>query len=86
MEYNNLTYAICDIAIDMQNVDFSQVVTTSGQTARRSVDNTLFLIKYLLEPTFIQSGLVTPSKIMNHQEVLIEMDTLEWHVPYVPPE
>ena len=78
MGYNNNTYAICDIATDMQNTDFSQLITSSGQTARRSVDNTLFLVKYLLEPTFIQSGLVTPSKIMDHQEALTEMATPEW--------
>ena len=81
MGYNDYTYAICNIATDMQNTDFSQLVTSSGQTARRSVDNTLFLIKYLLEPTFIKSGLVTPSKIMNHEEVLIEMETPEWSAP-----
>ena len=79
MGYNDLTYAICDIAVDMQNTDFSQVVTSSGQTARRSIDNTLFLIKYAVEPTFITTGLVVPSKIMNHQEVLIEMATPEWN-------
>ena len=84
MGYNNNTYAICNIATDMQNTDFSQVITDSGQTARRSVDNTLFLIKYLLEPTFIQSGLVVPSEIMNHQEALAEMQTPEWQPE--PPE
>tara|TARA_R100000963_G_C4550048_1_gene43388 strand:+ start:168 stop:416 length:249 start_codon:yes stop_codon:yes gene_type:complete len=79
MGYNNNIYAICDIATDMQNTDFSQVITGSGQTARRSVDNTLFLIKYIVEPTFITTGLVVPSKIMNHQEALIEMATPEWN-------
>jgi len=78
MGYNNLTYAICDIATDMQNTDFSQIITSSSQTTRRSIDNSLFLIKYALEPNFITTGLVTPSKIMNHQEALTEMQTSEW--------
>ena len=78
MGYNNLTYSICDIATDMQNTDFSQVITSSGQTARRSIDNTLYIIKYEVEPVFITNGTVVPSKVMNHQEALTEMQTPEW--------
>ena len=78
MGHNNYTYSICNIATDMQNIDFSQVITSSEQTTRRSIDNTLFLIKYTLEPVFITNGTVIPSMIMNHQEALAEMQTPEW--------
>ena len=43
---NHLTYAICDIATDMAKIDFSQVSQSSGITCRRSLDDTLFVIKY----------------------------------------
>ena len=63
MGYNNYTYAICNVATDMQNIEFNQVITSRSSTARRSVDKTLFLIKWnITEPSFITSGLVVPSE------------------------
>ena len=83
---NHLTYAICDIAIDMQNVDFSQVSQSSGITCRRSLDDTLFVIKYPtgVIPTFINTGIVTPSETLDHSEVLELMATPEWSDPNPP--
>ena len=81
---NHLTYAICDIATDMQNIDFSQVITNSSQTARRSLDNTLFVLKYDLEPTFITTSIVVPSEVLDHEEALALMATPEW-TPEEPP-
>ena len=80
---NNLTYAICDIATDMQNVDFSQVAQSSGLTCRRSLDDTLFVIKWpnSVIPTFINTGIVVPSETLNQTEVLTLMATPEWSEP-----
>jgi len=75
---NNLIYAICNIATDLQNIDFSQVGESSTSTVRRSVDDTLFVIKYNAEPTFINNGTVTPSQVLNHSECLQLMATAEW--------
>ena len=66
-------------ASDVGNIDFSQVITSGPATTRRSVDETLFLIKWnITEPSFITSGLVVPSETMTQQESLIEMATAEW--------
>ena len=83
MGYNNKTYAICDIATDMAQVDFSQVSQSSGLTCRRSLDDTLFVIKYPtgVIPTFINTGIVVPSEVLNHQEALALMSTPEWSEP-----
>ena len=75
---NNLTYAICNIANDLYKIDFSQVGESSSGTVRRSLDNTLFVIKYNALPTFIQEGSVTPSQTLTHQECLELMSTPEW--------
>ena len=75
---NNLTYAICNIATDLQNIDFSQVAQSSAGTVRRSLDDTLFVIKYNAEPTFINNGTVTPSKVLTHSQALELMATAEW--------
>lgn len=75
---SHLTYAICDVTTDLPNIDFSQIGETSSSTIRKSIDETLFIIKWNTEPTFITNGTVIPSKIMTHQEALDEMATLEW--------
>ena len=78
---NNLNYAICNIATDLQNIDFSQVGQSSAGTIRRSLDDTLFVIKYNAEPTFIKDGTVTPSQILSHSECLEIMSSAEWSEP-----
>ncbi len=78
---NNLTYAICNIATDLSNIDFSQVGQSSAGTVRRSIDDTLFVIKYNAEPTFIKDGTVTPSQVLSHSECLELMATPAWNEP-----
>ena len=78
---NHLTYAICNIATDLQNIDFSQVGERAASTIRRSIDDTLFVIKYNAIPTFIYDGSVTPSQILSHAECLELMSTSEWTEP-----
>ena len=79
--FNHLIYAICNIATDLQNIDFSQVGQSSAGTVRRSLDDTLFIIKYNAEPTFIKDGTVTPSQVLTHSEALELMSTPAWNEP-----
>lgn len=78
---NNLTYAICNIDTDLQNIDFSQVGENSALTIRRSLDNTLFVIKYNAKPTFINDGTVTPSQVLTHSQALDLMSKPQWSEP-----
>ena len=78
---NNKTYAICNIETDLKNIDFSQVGESSASTIRRSLDDTLFVIKYNAEPTFIKDGEVTPSQILTHSQALELMSTSAWSEP-----
>jgi|TARA_R100000081_G_C4734451_1_gene125275 hypothetical protein len=75
---NNLTYAICNIANDLHKIDFSQVGESAASTIRRSLDDTLFVIKYNALPTFINDGTVVPSQTLTHAEVLELMATPAW--------
>ena len=86
MGYNNNTYAICDIASDMAKVDFSQGSQSSGLTCRRSLDDTLIVIKYPtgVIPNFINTGIIIPSEILDHEEALTLMSTPEWSEPLPP--
>ena len=78
---NNKTYSICNIATDLKNIDFSQVGESSASTIRRSLDNTLFVIKYSSEPTFIKDGTVKPSQTLTHSEALELMRSEAWSEP-----
>jgi len=75
------TYAICNVASDLENVDFKQVSQTTPDTVRKSIDTTQFVISYKSTPAFISSGLVVPSSILNHEEALSLMKTSEWYQP-----
>ena len=78
---NSLTYSILNIATDLKNIDFSQVGESSASTIRRSLDDTLFVIKYNAEPTFIKDGTVKPSQTLTHSEALELMSTAAWSEP-----
>ena len=78
---NNKTYAIYNIATDLKNIDFSQVGESSASTIRRSLDDTLFVIKYSSEPSFIKDGTVKPSQTLTHSEALELMRSEAWSEP-----
>jgi len=80
---NHYTYAICNVSSDLPNVDFSEVITTSADTIRKSIDGTFFLIKWWTgqTPVFVTDGTVTPSQELNQTQCLALMLTVEWVVP-----
>ena len=82
---NHYTYAICNVATDLPNINFNEVITTSAETIRKSIDETLFVTKWVSEPAFVTDGTVTPSAIMDHADALTLMQTEAWTTPG-PPE
>jgi hypothetical protein len=75
-------YATINIA-DLTNIDFSQVGETDENTIRKSLDDTLFVIKWFNqhEPSFIADGTVVPVQTLTHAEALTLMATSEWSEP-----
>ena len=71
------TYQIINIA-DLSNINFSQVYETSAETIRKSIDESLFTIKWDTEPSFITDGTVTPVQTLSHENCLTLMATPEW--------
>ena len=78
-----LTYAICDIATDLGNINFNEVHETNSSTIRKSVDESEFVIKWVEgnTPSFISDGTVTPSETLNHADTLTLMQTAAWSSP-----
>ena len=71
------TYAIISIA-DLANVDFSQVGETDETTIRKSLDETQFVLKWDIEPTFITDGSIVPVQTLTHDQALTLMATPAW--------
>jgi hypothetical protein len=70
-------YAIININ-DLDNVDFTQIGETSVDTIRKSLDETMFVLKWETMPTFITDGTIVPLQVLSHQECLELMQTSEW--------
>ena len=62
-------------------VKFREIFENSPKTIRRSLDDTLFVIKYSSEPSFIKDGTVKPSQTLTHSEALELMRSEAWSEP-----
>lgn len=70
-------YSIINIS-DLSKIDFTQVIETSENTIRKSIDESEFVIKYVTEPSFISDGTVTPLQTLSHAQCLALMADSDW--------
>ena len=79
MDYSNRTYAFANTS-DIGSVDFTQVMETSANTVRKSVDESQFILKWYTanEPTFITNGSVTLDWSGTHAECLNRLTSSFW--------
>ena len=79
MDYSNRTYAFANTA-DIGNVDFSQVMETSVDTVRKSIDESQFLLKWYTanQPTFIADGSVSLTWSGTHADCLTRLAGSDW--------
>ena len=64
---------------ELENVDFSEVLETSSDTVRKSVDETQTFIKWdgsEMPPTI--TALVNKSETYTHEEILTILATEDW--------
>ena len=54
---------------------------TDETTIRKSLDETQFVLKWDIEPTFITDGSIVPLQNLTHQEALTLMVSPEWSEP-----
>ena len=77
MDYSDRTYSTV-LTSGIGSVDFSQVMETSADTVRKSVDNTEFVLKWKTVdwPSFISpSGSMVPTWSGSHAACLTLMAT-----------
>ena len=77
---NNHTYIIFSMT-EINVVDFSQVLETSQDTVRLSVDGTKTVVKYDGDMPSSIVALTTKEGPYTHEEILSIMQTPEWNNP-----
>jgi hypothetical protein len=80
MDYSNRRYVIFSVS-ELNKIDFEEVLETSAETVRKSVNQTKTFVKWEGEaPTSVQT-LTTKSKYYTHEEILNILSGQEWTVP-----
>ena len=70
------TYVILNTS-ELESVDFDQVLQTSADTLRYSLDGSKFVVKYEGDtPSFLEG-----KTQYTHSEILVELATPEWTSP-----
>lgn len=77
MDLSNLKYVIFNIS-ELDKIDFSEVMETSQNTIRKSLDGTKTFVKYNGNMPQSVSNLTTKSKEHTHSEIMSIMGSSEW--------
>ncbi len=77
---NDLTYWVIDSS-ELRNVDFDEVLQTSADTVRYSVDGGRFIVKYAgSEPTFIDQ-ITLKQGPYSHEQIIQIVTGTDWNPP-----
>jgi hypothetical protein len=82
MEYQNREFMIFNVS-ELDQIDFSQVLETSQDTVRKSVDQTKTFVKWNDEIPDCVLNLLTKEGPYSYDEMLEIMNTEEWTSPIV---
>lgn len=77
MGFENRQYVIFDVT-ELGTINFTQVLETSADTVRRSMDGTKTFVKWDGEVPECVVNLTTRSDYLTHGEIMEIMSTPEW--------
>lgn len=80
MEFENRQYVIFDVA-ELDSIDFTQVLETSADTVRKSIDGTKTFVKWEGDVPSSVVSLTTKGEYLTHSEILDILATEEWSRP-----
>ena len=80
MAFENRHYVIFNVT-ELDQIAFDQVLETSAETVRRSVDGTKTFVKYEGDMPVTVAALTTKSTPYTHEEILDILNTAEWSSP-----
>ena len=81
----NRNYVIFNVS-ELASIDFSQVLETSVDTVRKSIDETLTFVKYEGEMPPTVTALTTKQGPYTHSEILTILAGPDWTDPNPPME
>ena len=79
-DYENRSFMIFNVS-ELPNIDFTQVLETSEETVRKSVDETKTFVKWDGEIPECVSTLTTQEGPYTYEEILTILSTSEWAKP-----
>jgi hypothetical protein len=79
-EYENREFMIFNVS-ELPNIDFTQVLETSIDTVRKSVDETKTFVKWDGEMPECVSTLTTKEGPYTYDEILVILSTSVWNKP-----
>ena len=83
--YENRSYVIFDVS-ELDKINFNEVLETSAETVRKSVDGTKTFVKWQggdSVPPSVES-LTTKGPYLTHEEILAILATPEWSASMEP--
>jgi len=78
--YQERNYVIFNVS-ELNKIDFNQVLETSADTVRKSVDGTKTFVKWGGDEPSCISELTTKEGPYSHEEILQILSTEEWTKP-----
>lgn len=82
MAFENRHYVIFNVT-ELDQIAFDQVLETSAETVRRSLDSTKTFVKYEGDMPASVAALVTKSDPCTHEEILEILSGPEWTAPII---
>ena len=79
-DYENRSFMIFNVS-ELPNIDFTQVLETSEETVRKSVDETKTFVKWDGEMPECVTTLTTKEGPYTYDEILTILSTDEWSAP-----
>ena len=79
-DYDHRHYVIFNCS-ELDKIDFNQVLETSIDTVRKSVDESDTFVKYNGDMPSSVASLTTKSQEYSHNEILLILSTPEWTDP-----
>lgn len=79
MAYETRQYVIFNVS-ELNKIDFSQVLETSAETVRKSVNGTKTFVKWEGEVPPCVLSLTTKGNYLTHEEIVTILATEEWTV------
>lgn len=76
-ELNELRYVIFDYS-EVNKIDFDQVLITSIDTLRLSLDGLKTFVKWIGDTPSCVDTLTTKGPILNNEQILVILSTDEW--------